>query len=135
MMNIVNTLVNPLTVGLSLTVVGAAGLVGGMFSDVMSYKIPVINVSLGTVMYVVPLSVGLVTLARVYGGVDIPFLGDIADEAAAEGAYIDPNEANWGEDSTVVGGRGVPTYYGSAEWEEWSHSYNIGDEKNAKPNR
>lgn len=119
MMNkIVNTLVNPLTVGLSLTVVGAAGLVGGMFSNVMSYQIPLIGVSLGTVMYVVPLSVGLVTLARVYGGVDIPFLGDIADEAAAEGAYIDPNEANWGEDSTVVGGRGVPTYYGSAEWQE-----------------
>ena len=115
---IVNTLVNPLTVGLSLTVVGAAGLVGGMFSNVMSYQIPLIGVSLGTVMYVVPLSVGLVTLARVYGGVDIPCLGDIADEAAAEGAYIDPNEANWGEDSTVVGGRGVPTYYGSAEWQE-----------------
>jgi|TARA_R110000751_G_scaffold54202_3_gene116699 hypothetical protein len=115
---IVNTVVNPLTVGLSLTVVGAAGLVGGMFTDVMSKNIPFINVSLGTVMYVVPLSVGLVTLARHYGGFDIPFLGGISDEAGAEGAYIDPNAANWGEDSTVYGGRGVPTYYGSAEWQE-----------------
>ena len=33
---IMNTLVNPLTIGASLTVVGAAGLVGGMFSDVLS---------------------------------------------------------------------------------------------------
>ena len=111
-------MVNTLTVGASRTVVGAASLVDGIFSNVMDYTIPVLNVSIGTVMYVVPLSVGLVTLARVYGGFDIPFLGDIADESAAEGAYIDPNEANWGEDSTVYGGRGVPTYYGSAEWNE-----------------
>ena len=37
---IMNTLVNPLTIGASLTVVGAAGLVGGMFSDVLSYHNP-----------------------------------------------------------------------------------------------
>lgn len=101
-------LVNPLTVGASLTVVGAAGLVGGMFTDVMSWKIPVINVDLGTVMYIVPLSVGLVTLARAYGGFDIPFLGSISEEVASE-----EFGANWGEDSAEPSGQGVPTYYGS----------------------
>ena len=38
---------------------------------------------------------------------DVPFLGDIADEAAAE------TGANWGEDSADGSGNGVPTYYGS----------------------
>jgi len=38
---------------------------------------------------------------------DVPFLGDIADEAAAETGY------NWGEDSAGGSGNGVPTYYGS----------------------
>jgi len=69
--------------------------------------IPVIGVNLGTLMYVVPLSVGLVTLSRRYLGMDIPFLGDIAEEAAAETGY------NWGEDSAGGSGNGVPTYYGS----------------------
>jgi hypothetical protein len=104
---IMNTLVNPTTVGASLFVVGAAGLVGGMFTDVMSYTVPVINVNLGTLMYVVPLAVGAVTLSRRYLGMDIPFLGDIAEEAAAETGY------NWGEDSAGGSGNGVPTYYGS----------------------
>jgi hypothetical protein len=39
---------------------------------------------------------------------DVPFLGDIADEAAAE------TGANWGENSSGPdNGNGVPTYYGS----------------------
>lgn len=105
---IMNTLVNPLTIGASLTVVGAAGLVGGMFSDVLSYKIPFVGIELGTLMYVVPLSVGLVTLARRYAGMHVPFLGAIADEAAAETGY------NWGENSSgSTNGQGVPIYYGS----------------------
>ncbi|MCH9637845.1 MAG: hypothetical protein K0U16_07880 [Gammaproteobacteria bacterium] len=105
---IMNTLVNPLTIGASLTVVGAAGLVGGMFSDVLSYTIPIVGINLGTLMYVVPLSVGVVTLARRYAGMDVPFLGMIADEAAAETGF------NWGENSSGPdNGNGVPIYYGS----------------------
>ena len=104
---IMNTLVNPTTVGASLFVVGAAGLVGGMFTDDLSYKIPFVGWNLGTVMYVVPLAVGAVTLSRRYLGMDLPFLGDIAEEAAAE------TGANWGEDSAGGSGNGVPTYYGS----------------------
>jgi len=105
---IMNTLVNPTTVGASLLVVGAAGLVGGMFTDVLSYNIPMVNVKLGTLMYIVPLAVGAVTLSRRYLGMDVPFLGDIADEAAAE------TGANWGENSSGMdNGNGVPTYYGS----------------------
>ena len=72
---IMNTLVNPTTVGASLLVVGAAGLVGGMFTDVLSYNIPLVNIKLGTLMYVVPLAVGAVTLSRRYLGMDVPFLG------------------------------------------------------------
>ena len=59
-------------------------------------------------MYVVPLSVGVVTLARRYAGMDVPFLGMIADEAAAETGF------NWGENSSGPdNGNGVPIYYGS----------------------
>ena len=112
-MGLQNILINPLTVGVSLTLVGGAGLVGGFFSGVLDRTVMGIKVS--QVLSVVPFAIGLSILAGNYLGMDLPFVGDFTS-AVHESENWEENSNSYGQDSAGISGQGVPQWYGSAEY-------------------
>ncbi len=113
-MGLTNMLINPLTVGVSLTLVGGAGLVGGFFSGVLDRTF--MGIKLSQILSVVPFAIGLSILAGNYLGMDLPLVGDFTSAVHEAEMNWEEDSNAYGQDSAGISGQGVPQWYGSAEW-------------------